>query len=77
MKKAAPNLPSAASSGAHSLVLALSSHDDPLALTIPRQVIDPGAQRSNGKLETVLGLGSIPDPDVSGHIRRSAVESRG
>ena len=77
MKNAAPNLSSAPYSRAYSLVFALSSNDDSLALTIPCEIIDPGAERSNGKFEAVLGLGGIPDPDVSGHIRRSAVESRG
>ena len=77
MKKAAPNLSSATSSRACSLVFALSSDNDPFALTIPCEVIDPGAKWSNRKFEAVLGLCSIPDSDIPSHIRRSAVETGG
>jgi len=77
MKKAAPNLSSATSSRACSLVFALSTNDDPFALSIPCEVIDLGAEWSNRKFEAVLGLCCIPDPDISSHIRRSAVETGG
>jgi len=41
-------------SGACSLVFALSSDNDPFALTIPCEIIDPGAKWSDRKFEAVL-----------------------
>ena len=59
----------------HSLVLALSTDNDSLALPVPSKIINLGAEWSDGKLETVFRLGRIPDSDISRHIRRSAVKS--
>lgn len=61
----------------HSLVLALTTDDDALALTVPREVVDATAKGTDRKLEDVLlGVGRVPDADVSSHVARGNVVAR-
>lgn len=50
------------------LVLALPTHDDPLRLPIPSEIVDLPTQRSDRKFERVLGLRDIPDPYIPRYI---------
>ena len=59
------------------LVLPFTPDDETLRLTIPSEVIDLPAQRSESELERVLGLSDVPYPDIPRDIGRGAVISRG
>jgi hypothetical protein len=61
----------------YSLVLALTSNDDPLALTVPREVVDPTSKGPDVELRLVLELCCVPDLDVTSDIGRGSIVTRG
>lgn len=61
-----PHDPSNFSAG--SPLSTITSHDNPLAFTIPSQIIDTSTQRLGRQLERLIRSGDIPHPDVSGDI---------
>lgn len=56
----------------------LSDDDEPLALPVPGQIVNPPTQRTLGlELDDLVGTCDVPDSDSACRVGRSAVEAGG